>query len=365
MLLNDIVETSRRVGELSGRLAKIEQLADTLRRAAVDEIEVAVAWLSGELRQGRIGIGYAAVRDAMAEAAAPTPSLTLGDADAALARVSQTRGSGSGSERLRLLRELFIAATRDEQEFLVRLIMGELRQGALEGLMIEAVARAVELPVAEIRRAIMLTGSIAPVARAALAEGKAALARFAIQLFRPLRPMLAQTADDVTDALARLPRAGFEYKLDGARVQVHKAGRDVRIFTRELNDVTVAAPAIVEAIAQLPLESLILDGEVISFRADGMPQPFQIPMRRFGRKLDIAAMRETLPLSGCFFDCLYVDGNSLIDRPQDERFATLAATLPQTAVIPRLVTGDPHAAHTFVEEALARGHEGVMAKALD
>jgi DNA ligase-1 len=177
--------------------------------------------------------------------------------------------------------------------------------------------------------------------------------------------MLAQTADDVTDALARLPRAGFEYKLDGARVQVHKAGKEVRIFTRELNDVTVAAPEVVEAIVQLPIESLILDGEAISFRADGMPQPFQITMRRFGRKLDIAAMRETLPLSGCFFDCLYVDGNSLIDRPQDERFATLAATLPQTAVIPRLVTVDPHAAQTFVEEALARGHEGVMAKALD
>ena len=211
----------------------------------------------------------------------------------------------------------------------------------------------------------MLTGSIAPVARAALAEGKAGLARFAIQLFRPLRPMLAQTADDVTDALARLPQAGFEYKLDGARVQVHKAGNEVRIFTRELNDVTAAAPEIVEAIGQLPIESLILDGEAIAFRPDGMPQPFQVTMRRFGRKLDVAAMRESLPLSGCFFDCLYVDGNPLIDRPQDERFAALAAALPRTAVIPRLVTGDAHAAHAFVEEALARGHEGVMAKALD
>ncbi|MGH6960026.1 MAG: ATP-dependent DNA ligase, partial [Dongiaceae bacterium] len=365
MLLNDIVETSRRVGEVSGRLAKIGQLAARLRQAVGDEIDIAVAWLSGELRQGRIGIGYAALREAMAETAAPTPSLTLGDVDAALERVSQTRGARSGWERLRLLRGLFAGATRDEQEFLVRLMMGELRQGALEGLMIEAVARAAEIPVAEIRRAVMLTGAIAPVARAALAEGQAGLAPFAIQLFRPLRPMLAQTADDATDALARLSQAGFEYKLDGARVQVHKAGPEVRIFTRELNDVTGAAPEIVEAIGRLPIESLILDGEAIAFRPDGMPQPFQITMRRFGRKLDVAAMRENLPLSGYFFDCLYVDGHPLIDRPQDERFAALAAALPRTAVIPRLVTGDAHAAHAFVEEALARGHEGVRAKALD
>jgi DNA ligase-1 len=365
MLLNDIVETSRRVGEVSGRLAKIEQLATCLRRAVADEIDIGVAWLSGELRQGRIGVAYAAMRETMAEAAAPTPSLTLGEVDAALDRISQTRGSGSGAERLRLLRELFARATRDEQEFLARLMVGELRQGALEGLMIEAVARAAEIPVAEIRRAVMLTGVIGPVARAVLAEGKNGLARFAIELFRPLRPMLAQTADDVTDALARLPQASFEYKLDGARVQVHKAGGDVRLFTRELNDVTGAAPEIVEAISQLPIESLILDGEAIAFRPDGMPQPFQVTMRRFGRKLEVAAMRKTLPLSGYFFDCLYVDGHPLIDRPQDERFAALAAALPRSVVIPRLVTGDPHAAHAFVEEALARGHEGVMAKALD
>jgi ATP-dependent DNA ligase I len=263
------------------------------------------------------------------------------------------------------MRNLFARATRAEQEFLARLLVGELRQGALGGLMIEAVARAAEIPVAEIRRSVMLTGMIAPVARAALAEGKSGLARFAIELFRPLRPMLAQTADDVTDALARLPRAGFEYKLDGARVQVHKSGGDVRVFTRELNDVTGAVPEIVEAIGQLPVQSLILDGEVIAFRPDGRPQPFQTTMRRFGRKLDVAAMRESLPLSGCFFDCLYVDGRQLIDRPQEERVAALAAALPRTAVIPRLVTGDAQSAHAFVEEALARGHEGVMAKALD
>jgi DNA ligase-1 len=365
MLLNDLVATSRRVGEVSGRLAKIEQLAGCLRRAEAEEIDIAVAWLSGELRQGRIGVGYAALRDAMGETAAPTPSLALAEIDAVLDRVQATRGSGSAAERLRLLRELFGRATRDEQEFLVRLVIGELRQGALEGLMIEAVARAAGIPVAEIRRAVMLAGSLVPVARAAMTEGKAGLARFAIELFQPLRPMLAQTADDVADALARLPKASFEYKLDGARVQVHKSGREVRIFTRELNDVTGAVPEIVEAVGRLPIGNLILDGETIAFRGDGMPQPFQVTMRRFGRKLDVAAMRESLPLSAYFFDCLHLDGTPLIDRAQDERFAALVASLPQALVIPRLVTGDADVAHAFVEEALGSGHEGVMAKALD
>ncbi len=365
MQLNDLVLTSRRVGEVSGRLAKIEQLAACLRRAGQEETDIAVAWLSGEPRQGRIGVGYAALRGVMAEAAAPSPKLTLLEVDAALDRVQRTRGSGSAADRLRLLRQLFGQATRDEQEFLARLLVGELRQGALEGLMIEAVARAAEIPVADIRRAVMLTGTLPPVARAALVAGSAGLARFAIEVFRPLRPMLAQTADDVIDALARLPQAGFEYKLDGARVQVHKSGGDVRVFTRELNDVTQATPEIVEAVGALAAANLILDGEAIVFRPDGMPQPFQITMRRFGRKLDVATMRENLPLSAYFFDCLYLDGDPLIDRPQDQRFAALAATLPQALVIPRLVTGDANAAHGFAENALARGHEGVMAKALD
>src|SRR5262249_13030614 len=319
----------------------------------------------GDRRWGRMGVGWAAWRGAWAEAGGPAPSLDIRDVDAALERVSKLRGSGSSAERLRLLRDLFVRATRAEQEFLVHLVMGELRQGALEGLMIEAVSRAANIPVAEIRRAVMLTGSVVAVAGAALTEGQAGLARFAIQLFRPLRPMLAQTADDVTDALARLPQASFEYKLDGARVQVHKAGSDVRVFTRELNDVTGAAPEIVEAIGALPNASLILDGEAVAFRRDGIPHPFQITMRRFGRKLDVAAMRESLPLSAYFFDCLYLDGHPLIDRPQDERFAALASFLPGTTVIPRLVTADAQAAHAFVEGALARGHEGVMAKALD
>lgn len=364
MLLADLVEASARVRETSGRLAKIGHLADLLRRAGPEEVGIAVSYLSGLVRQGRIGVGYATLRGAAGEPAS-APSLTLAAVDAQLGRIMSARGSGSAAERRRLIAELFGKATRAEQEFLFMLLIGELRQGALEGVMVEAIARAAGLPVGDIRRAVMLSGQLAPVAEAALGEGSAGLHRFAMELFRPLRPMLAQTAEDAEDALRRFSPAGFEYKLDGARVQVHKAGSDVRIFTRELNDVTAAAPEIVTAVAALPADDLILDGEAIVFRHDGMPQSFQVTMRRFGRKLDVDAMRGQLPLSALFFDCLYRDGTPLIDRPQDERAAALTDALPPELRVPRLVTGDAEAASAFFADALARGHEGVMAKALD
>jgi ATP-dependent DNA ligase I len=365
MLLKDIVETSRLIGEVSGRLAKIDLLAACLRRARGEEIEIAVAWLAGGLRQGRIGLGYSGVREAIGAAAASIPVLTLVEVDAAVDHVQQLRGSGSGAERQRRLRDLFGRATREEQEFLLRLILGELRQGALEGLMMEAIARAADLPAADVRRAVMLAGSMTAVAGVAAREGRAGLARFSIELFRPVRPMLAQTADDVADALVRLPQAHFEYKLDGARVQVHKFGRDVRIFTRELNDKTDAAPEIVDAVSNLAANEAIFDGEAIALRPDGMPHPFQVTMRRFGRKLDVDAIRDSLPLKARFFDCLYLDGAPLIDHPQSERFAALEELLPPVISIPHLVTGETNAAQAFMEQALQQGHEGLMAKALD
>lgn len=229
--------------------------------------------------------------------------------------------------------------------------------------MMEAIARAAALPVADIRRGVMLAGSMTAVGQAALTEGGAGLARFAVELFRPIRPMLAQTAADVGDALVRLPLASFEYKLDGARVQVHKAGSAVRIFSRELNDVTESAPEIVDAVADLAADAVILDGEAIAVRPDGMPQPFQVTMRRFGRRLDVDAMRGGLPLKAQFFDCLYLDREPLIDRPQSARFAALEASLPPALTIPHLVTGEADAAQAFLEQALRHGHEGVMAKA--
>jgi len=355
--LHELVTTSRQVAATSGRNAKIDLLAALLKQAAADEIETAIASLSGSLRQGRIGVGYAALRAARPEGAADRPTLDLTTVDAALEQVARTRGSGSAAVKDRLLRELFLRATEAEQEFLFRLLIGELRQGALEGLMVEAVARATALDPDGVRRAAMLAGSLGPVARAALTDGAAGLARFGLKLFRPLQPMLAQAADDVAATLAQLGEAAFEYKLDGARIQVHRAGDEVRVFSRQLNDVTVAVPEVVEAARRLPLRDAILDGEAIAL-------PFQVTMRRFGRKLDVQRLRAELPLSAFFFDVLYADGTVLLGEPYSARFAVLERVVPQEGRVPRIVTRDALVAGRFFEQAIAAGHEGLMAKAL-
>jgi ATP-dependent DNA ligase I len=365
MRLHDIVTASRSIGETSGRSEKVRQLAECLRHAQSDEIEIAVGLLSGEARQGRIGIGPAALHAAASTPPAPAPTLTLDDVDRALDRIAATLGAGSSAERARLTRELLSHATADEQNFLLRALMGELRQGAVEGLMVEAVAKAAELPLEEIRRALMVTGKLGAVAKAALTGGRAELAGMSIQLFRPLAPMLAQTAESVGEALAHLGEAAFEYKLDGARIQVHKRDEEVRIYTRSLKDVTPAAPEIVEAVQGLKASTLILDGEAIGFQQDGRPQPFQITMRRFGRKLDVPRLRQEIPLRAFFFDCLYLDDHPLIDRPGSERYQAHADAIPEPLRVRRRVTRDRSEAEIFLQEALGAGHEGVMAKALD
>jgi DNA ligase-1 len=297
--------------------------------------------------------------------AASTPSLTLGEVDAVLDRIARTRGAGSAEDRSRLARELLARATRDEQDFLLRALLGALRQGAVEGLMVEAIASAAQLPLDEVRRALMVTGDLGAVARAALTEGPAALARMAVELFRPLTPMLAQTADGVGEALDQLGEAALEDKLDGARIQLHKREGEVRVFTRNLNDVTPAVPEIVEVVRDLPAASLILDGEAIALRDDGRPQPFQVTMRRFGRRLDVERSRKEIPLRAFFFDCLYADGTATIDHPGSERFTALTRAVPAALLIRRRVTRDSAEAERFLAEALAAGHEGIMAKALD
>lgn len=231
--------------------------------------------------------------------------------------------------------------------------------------MVEAIARAAGIPASDVRRALMLAGDLAVVAHAALAEGATGLKQFTLSPLQPLQPMLAQTAEDISDALRQLGEAAFEYKMDGARVQIHKVGHDVSVFTRTLNDVTAAVPEIVEAVQCLPARALVLDGEVLAFRPDGLPHPFQITMRRFGRKLDVAQIRNILPLTPFFFDCLHVDGEDLFDRKAKERFAALQMVVPAGLLTPRLVTQAAAEAETFQQEALRRGHEGVMAKALD
>jgi DNA ligase-1 len=364
MLLADLVATSRRVAETRSRSEKTGALAHLLRRLSPEEIDIAVAFLSGHLRQGRIGLGGAAVRSAMPGSAAEEPAIVLGEVDAAFSRIASVSGAGSTSERGRLLSALLARATRDEQDFLVRLIYGELRQGALAGLMAEALAAAAEVPADEVRRALMLAGELPAVALAVLTEGRPGLDRFRLQLFRPLQPMLAQPAGDVSEALGRLGEAAFELKLDGARIQVHKEGDDVRVYSRRGNEVTQAVPELVESVQALPARRLLLDGEVIALRPDGAPHPFQVTMRRFGRKLDVARLRGELPLTPFFFDLLHLDGQDLIDRPAGERFVALGETVQGWAV-PRIVTADPEEADAFFEDALARGHEGIMAKAVD
>jgi DNA ligase-1 len=364
-LLSELVVTSQRVGEHAARRTKIARMAEFLRALAPEEIDIGVSYLAGVTRQGRSGIGYALIRDAQPDANAETPELTLTAVDATLEQIARTSGSGSTAERVRLLSALFARATASEQEFLTRLLLGELRQGALEGLMVEAVAAAAEVPAETVRRAAMIAGGIAAVARSALTEKAAGLSRYAIALFQPLAPMLAQPADDIADAIARIPMAALEWKLDGARVQVHKRGDEVRIYTRTGNDVTPAAPEIVAAVRDARAKDLILDGEAIVLKAGGAPYPFQDTMRRFGRVLDIDVMRASMPLSVFFFDCLRSDDQDLVPLPATARFEALSAALPSELLIPRLVTSDAAAAQTFYDEALERGHEGVMVKGLD
>ena len=367
VLFHDIVTTSHRVGETRKRLVKIELLATLLERLRGEEIEIAIAFLSGILRQGAIGIGPAVLRKAMGRDSglpppATNPEIRLREVDATFREILEVKGKGSGGAKLALLRSLAERATGEERRFLALLILGELRQGALEGVMVEAVARASKLPRAAVRRAVMVRGELAPVASAALRDGEAGLERFRIDLFRPLQPMLAQPADDVGDALERLGEAALEVKLDGARIQVHKAGDEVRVFSRRLNEVTAAVPEVVEVTRRLPARELIADGEVIALKDGGRPHPFQVTMRRFGRKLDVEAMRRTLPLSPFLFDLIYLDGDELLDEPQSRRFTALRELSSGELLIPHLLTADEGEARAFLQEAMRGGHEGVMAK---
>jgi DNA ligase-1 len=364
MLLVHVVETSQRVTDTTKRLEKVDLLATLLRRLDPGETEIVVALLSGGARQGRIGVGYATLRNAAAPAA-ETPSLEIRDVDRALDSLAAVKGTGSERSRREILQALFACATAAEQHFLTRLLHGELRQGALEGVMLEALAKASGVNADRIRRAVMLAGEMAGVARAVLESGAAGLAPYDVQLFRPVQPMLAQTSDDVASAISELGEAALEFKFDGARVQVHRSGDEVAVYSRRLNDVTPAVPEIVEAVRALPGENLILDGEVLSLTPEGRPQPFQITMRRFGRRLEVDRMRAELPLTPLWFDLLYWNGQSLIDEPQSRRFGLLEEISPAANVVPHRVTADAASAEEFLNEALARGHEGVMAKALD
>jgi ATP-dependent DNA ligase I len=365
-LLDEIVRVSADVASTSSRLKKVERLSSLLAELQPDEVPVAVAYLSGVLPHGSIGVGWASLKELPAPAPAPA-RLELLEVDATLRRIGSLAGAGSQAARRTELHDLFSRATEDEQRFLRGLLMGEIRQGALEGVMVDAVSRAADVPLAEVRRAAMVAGDLGTVAAAAIAGGSPALVRFRLSILQPLQPMLAQSAQDVQAAFERIRPAAVEWKLDGARIQVHRLGDEVRAFTRNLADVTDRVPEIVEAIRRVPLEAAIFDAEAIALRPDGRPHPFGLTMSRFGSRSrkDLAQLHADHPLSPFVFDILHLDGEDLIDRPATERFAALDDRLPEEMRVPRIVTEDAEEAERFLDDALAKGHEGVMVKALD
>ena len=415
VLLAEVAEVSRAVAGSSGRLAKIAAIASALQSASPDEVPVVVAYLSGELPQRQIGVGWASLRSAPLASAAP--SLTVLGVDAAFSEIGAVLGPGSVAERKRLVDAVMGAATVEEQYFLVRLLSGELRQGALDGVMTEAVARAAGVPAALVRRAVMLRGSLPAVALAALDGGADALSEFGLLVGQPLKPMLASSAPSVEAALSKIaadaakagagsgragaatarpeaaapeaaapeaaapeaagpgaggpgaggpgaggPGAAVEWKLDGIRIQAHISGGSVRLFTRTLDDITARLPEVAAALAALPARNAVFDGELIALRPDGRPYAFQDTAARAAS--EVTAPDGTVPLSVFLFDVLHLDGANLIDLPDVERRAALEGAVPPEMLMPRLVTGDADEADAFFRAAVAQGHEGVVVKSL-
>lgn len=367
MLLETLVSASEAVQATSKRREKVGRLAECLRAAGPDAA-ICVAFLCGDLRQGKLGIGYGTLQAARPESAAESATLTLAEVDAEFEALAHTQGKGSKGERARRLRQLLARATEREQRFLLRLVTGELRQGALEAILLEAVAEASGVPAAALRRAVMFAGDLRQVATSVLREGASALSQFRLELFQPVRPMLAQTASDLDEALTQLGEATGEYKLDGARVQIHKVDSEVRIYSRQLNDITHSMPEVVTLAQRLPAHRLVLDGEVVALAPDGRPLPFQVTMRRFGRKLQVAEQQAALPLSVFLFDVLHRDGQDLVDSSYAERLPHLDSVTPSDIAawrtVPRLMRPTPAELSEFAQGALAAGHEGIMVKAL-
>jgi DNA ligase-1 len=364
VLLADVLTASSTVAATRSRTAKAAAIADLLRRAAPDEVRAVTAWISGDTLQGRLGVGWRTLRQRDGDAA-PSPSLTVGAVDEALSELAGTSGAGSVACREAILGGLFGAATSDEQWFLVRLLTGELRQGALEGVVLDAVAGAADVPPAAVRRAFMLSGSLAETAATALEAGVPGLEAVRLEVGRPVHPMLASPGSSLDAALADLGTdVTVEFKLDGARVQVHRDGDDVRVWTRSLREITDGVPELVERVRALPCRTAVLDGETLALDDDGRPRPFQDTMSRFGSD----ASDENVLLSPFFFDLLHLDGRDLLDEPLRVRLDALAELLAadQHAVLrmPGVRSPGPEQAAAVLESALAGGHEGVVVKDL-
>jgi len=363
VLLADLVRTSTEVAATRSRTAKTGAIAALLRVAEPDEVEVVATYLSGVPRQRRTGLGYRALEHLPHPAAEPL--LTVLEVDAALEKVSGLTGTGSRAARAAVVDELFGRATEAEQSWLRALAFENLRQGAQDSVLLDAIAQVAQVPAAAVRRAAMFTPSSGEVAAAALRGGAAELDRFGLVPGRPVRPMLAASAPDVAAALEAIDGpAAVDRKLDGIRVQVHRVGDEVTVYTRSLDDITVRLPEVVEAVAALPAEVIVLDGEVLALGADGAPRPFQETASRAGSSVDVAVLRERLPLTTVFFDLLHLDGRDLLDAPLADRLDLLGTAVPAELRVPSVVTDDPAAAQAFSDETVAAGHEGVVVKAL-
>ncbi|MFH8938774.1 ATP-dependent DNA ligase [Streptomyces griseosporeus] len=366
MLLHRLAEVSREVAATAARNRKTALLAELFREAEADDVPVVIPYLAGRLPQGRIGVGWKVLSRPVPPAA--EPSLTVREVDAVLSELGKVSGPGSQAERIRIVGELMGAATETEQRFLLGLLSGEVRQGALDAVAVEGLAQATGADPAQVRRAVMLAGSLQTVAQALLADGPGALEGFRLTVGRPVLPMLAHTASSVAEAVEKLGACAVEEKLDGIRVQVHRDGDTVRVHTRTLDDITDRLPEVTAAARELRGERFILDGEVISFDADGRPRSFQETAGRVGSRTDVAKAAAEVPVSPVFFDALSVDGQDLLDLPFAERHAVLARLVPEPMRVRRALAEGPEdipAAEQFLADTLARGHEGVVVKALD
>ncbi|MEU1415861.1 ATP-dependent DNA ligase [Streptomyces sp. NPDC005731] len=366
MLLSRLAQVSREVAATSARSRKIALLGELFRAADPDDVPIVIPYLAGRLPQGRLGIGWKLLGQPVPPAAGPT--LSVRDVDDRLTGIGAATGAGSQTARRRLVGELLAAATEDEQRFLVGLLTGEVRQGALDALTVEGLAEATGAVPADVRRAVMLAGSLQTVAQALLADGPAALDRFRLTVGRPVLPMLARTASSVAEAVAKLGACAVEEKLDGIRVQVHRDGDTVRVHTRTLDDITDRLPEVTAAALELAVERFVLDGEVIALDEKGRPRSFQQTAGRVGSRVDVATAAAAVPVSPVFFDVLSVDDRDLLDLPFTRRHAELARLVPEPMRVRRTLVEGPEdvpAAEDFLAETLARGHEGVVVKALD
>ena len=365
MLLAEVIAVSAQVAATRSRTAKAGAIAELLRRADADDVGPVTAWLAGETRQGRLGVGWRTL-SRMAGGPAAEPTLTVAGVEQALTELAGTSGTGSAARRDALVTGLLSAATADEQHFLVRLLTGELRQGALEGVVLDAVAVAADVPAAAVRRAFMLSGRLPGTAATALTGGVEALEAVRLEVGRPVRPMLASPGSSLDSALADLGSdVTVEFKLDGARIQVHRDGEDVRVWTRTLREVTDGVPELVERVRALPCTTAVLDGETLALDDDGRPRAFQDTMSRFGSDASEAGVL----LSPFFFDLLHLDGRDLLDEPLHVRLDALAELLADDVHAPLRMPGvrspDPEQAAEVLDGALSAGHEGVVVKALD